>query len=150
MYLSPEHLRPRIDDQLCGCVFRSAAICLRHPGGDRSRAVSWSSSGGELDQMAGETAGQTQTQTCSEGELGTAPVCEVFNSHLEIVEVAARSCSQIIVGACSGVNLRTCWWTPAVKEIEAEKGGLLGLVGVSWISRQVPVGQKGCGFSHQS
>ncbi len=33
-----------------------------------------------------------------------------------IVEVAARSYGQKAVGACCGSNLRTCWWTPAVKE----------------------------------
>jgi len=33
-----------------------------------------------------------------------------------IVEAAARSCGQKAVGACRGGNLRTRWWTPAVKE----------------------------------
>ena len=71
------------------------------------------------------------------------PVCEVFNSHLRknifhtsrgrlgtwnpsgpsgsmfktsIAEAAARSCGPKVVGACHGGNLRTGWWTPAVKE----------------------------------
>jgi len=71
--------------------------------------------------------------------LVEAPVHGVFNSHLRknfscilgevgdmesewvmfkasIVEVAARSCGQKAVGACCGGNLRTCWWTLAVKE----------------------------------
>ena len=71
--------------------------------------------------------------------LVEAPVRKVFNSHLRknfscipgevgdmesewamfrasIAEAAARSCGQKAVGACHGGNLRTRWWTPAVKE----------------------------------
>jgi len=33
-----------------------------------------------------------------------------------IVEVAGRSCVQKAVGACCDGNLRTRWWTQAVKE----------------------------------
>jgi len=33
-----------------------------------------------------------------------------------IVEVVVRSCGQKVVGACRGGNLKTRWWTPAVKE----------------------------------
>jgi len=33
-----------------------------------------------------------------------------------IVEAAAKSCGQKAVGACRGGNLRTRWWTLAVKE----------------------------------
>ena len=33
-----------------------------------------------------------------------------------VVEAAARRCGQRAVGACLGGNVRTHWWTPAVKE----------------------------------
>ena len=33
-----------------------------------------------------------------------------------IAEAAVRSCGQKAVGAYRGGNLRTRWWTPAVKE----------------------------------
>ncbi len=33
-----------------------------------------------------------------------------------IVEVAARSCGQKVIGACHGSNLRTSWWTQVVRE----------------------------------
>ena len=58
--------------------------------------------------------------------LVDAPVCKVFNSHLimfktSIAEAAARSCGRNVVGACRGGNLRTHWWTPAVKEAVKQK-----------------------------
>jgi len=93
--------------------------------------------------MAGEAAGQTwktKRVVCVNWErLVEAPVHGVFNSNLRknfscipgevgdmecewamfrasIVEVAAGSCGQKAVSACRGSNLRTRWWTPAVKE----------------------------------
>lgn len=38
----------------------------------------------------------------------------IFSS--SIADVAALSCSNFVVGACCNGNLKTCWWTPAVKE----------------------------------
>ena len=71
--------------------------------------------------------------------LVEAPVCEVFNSHLQrnfscilgevgdmesewamfrtsVVEVAAQSCGRKVIGACWCGNLRIRWWRPVVKE----------------------------------
>ncbi len=74
--------------------------------------------------MAGKAARQTwETQTSSEGELGTyggglcllglqVPPLEEFLADSEwamfkafIVEVAARSCGQKVIGACRGGNI---------------------------------------------
>lgn len=33
-----------------------------------------------------------------------------------IAEAAAKSRGQKVTGACRGGNLRTCWWTPGLKE----------------------------------
>ena len=33
------HLRPKVDDQLGGCVIRAAAVCLRHAVEERGRPV---------------------------------------------------------------------------------------------------------------
>ena len=61
-----------------------------------------------------------------------------------IVEVAVRSCGQEIIVACHGGKLKTCWWTPVMREDVKNKGGVLGLVGSgnSWSFRQVPRGRK--------
>ncbi|XP_062283173.1 galactose-specific lectin nattectin-like [Scomber scombrus] len=41
-----------------------------------------------------------------------------------VVEAAAQSYGQKVIGACQGGNLRTCWWTTAVKEaIKLKKEG---------------------------
>ena len=70
--------------------------------------------------------------------LAEDPVRKIFNSHLRrsfslilreagdmesewtlfrasIVEAAALSCGQTVVGACRGGNPRTRWWTPPVR-----------------------------------
>lgn len=89
------------NDRLCGHVTRFAAACLGRCGEEK--------------------------RTRGEGELGAlaeAPVCEVFNSHEwaafkgSIVEAAARTCVQKVICACCGVtmDLRTCWWTPGVRQ----------------------------------
>lgn len=54
----PEFPGPKIDDQLCGRIIRSAAICFGHLVKERRRAVNLLS-GGELDQMAEEAARET-------------------------------------------------------------------------------------------
>ena len=98
----------------------------------------------ELDQMEGKNLqarpGRPKRvmRLCWE-RLAEEPVRNDFNSHLcekfshmpeevgdlesewtlfktTIVEVAARSCGQRLVGACHGGNPRTRWWTPAVLE----------------------------------
>ena len=71
--------------------------------------------------------------------LAEFPVCEVFKFHhrktfscisgevgdmesqwtmfkASIVETAGRSSGQKVIGACFSSNIRTRWWTPAVKE----------------------------------
>jgi len=101
--------------------------------------------------------------------LVEAPVNGVFNSHLRknfssipgevgdmefewikfkasIIEAAARSCGQ---KAVSGGNLRTCWWTPVVKErVRLKEAFRLG-----WPKDLLKpqVGRQGRGFSgHRS
>ena len=51
-----------------------------------------------------------------------------------IAEAALRSCGQKAVGACCGGNLRTRWWTPAVKEaIRLKKGAFR-----AWLAQGSP------------
>lgn len=46
----PQDPRPTIFDPLCHRIIRSAAVCLGHSGGQRSRALNWTS---EVHQMEG-------------------------------------------------------------------------------------------------
>jgi hypothetical protein len=93
-----------------------------------------------LDQSRPERPGKPKRVVRVNWErLVEDPVREVFNSHLRkdfshiprevgdmesewimfkasIVDAAARSCGQKVIGACRGGNPRTRWWTPGVRE----------------------------------
>lgn len=47
MFVVLGHPGFNIDDQLCGCMIRSAAMCLEHSGKERSRVVTQSPPNGE-------------------------------------------------------------------------------------------------------
>ena len=54
--------------------------------------------------------------SCIPGEVGDME-SEWAMFKASIIEAAARSCGQKAVGACRDGNIRTCWWTTAVKEV---------------------------------
>jgi len=57
------------------------------------------------------------------------------------VQAAARSCGQKAVGACRGDNLRTRWWTPAVKKANKLKKEAFR----AWLAQGSPETEDGYG-----
>ena len=121
-------LRPHVLDTR---VKRGAELSTHH-----HLVVSWIRWRGRLPDRPGEPKRVVRVNW---ERLVEAPVRRVFNSHIwknfscipgevgdmesewamfraSIAEVAVRCCGPKAVGACRGGNLRTRWWTPAVKE----------------------------------
>lgn len=109
MYTTPEHLKPRVDDQPCVHVMRAMTLCFGHSGEERGRAVSRSLPDGGLDQVAGGVAGQIwKTHMCSEGEH-VWPLSVKSSSHTS-GRIFCMPWTWSLSGSCSKLPLQKLWF----------------------------------------